>query len=80
MLLCGGLAFFVVGLLVYAVLRLSFLLSMATLELAGNDAAGVLPALALCHLLLVGLHQTLRNGMELDRGGRDTLGVSAPAS
>ena len=120
MLLGGGLGIVVVGLLVYVVLRLSFLLVMATLELAGNDAAGplealgnarritrgqvrwfvlfclisvpllllgilmlgigVLPALALCHLLLVGLHQTLRNGMDLDRGGRDTLGVSPSAS
>lgn len=105
MLTGGGLSLVVILLSGYALFRMMFLLSVAMLELACNDAAGplvafrnarvitrgqlrwfllvcfisalllllgalmlgigVLPALALDHLLLVGLYMTLRNGVDL---------------
>ncbi|WNG34632.1 hypothetical protein F0U60_13930 [Archangium minus] len=105
MLTAGGLSLVVILLSGYSLFRMMFLLSVAMLELACNDAAGplvafrnarvitrgqlrwfllfclisvpllllgalmlgvgVLPALALDHLLLVGLYLTLRNGVDL---------------
>ncbi|QRK04092.1 hypothetical protein JQX13_27860 [Archangium violaceum] len=122
MLLGGGLSLVVILLSGYALFRMSFLLSVAMMELACNDTAGplvafriarvitrgqlrwfllvclisapllllgvlmlgigVFPALALVHLLLVGLYLTLRNGVDLGAREKsaDALGENASGS